>query len=65
MQERVVIWSSNPNSDDYKWFCSVVPAELGWQSSIVEGVQSRGYHLVYAGILTPELDVKYPEYAGV
>lgn len=65
MQERVVIWESYPGKGDYHWYCSVIPAELGWQSSIVESVESGGYNLVYAGVLTPELDAKYPEYAGV
>lgn len=65
MSERVVIWESYPGSGDYKWFTSIIPAELGWQSSIVNTVQSKGYNLVYAGVLTPDLDAKYPEYAGV
>lgn len=65
MYERVVIWESYPDSKDYKWFVSVIPVELGWQSSIVESVQSRGMNLVYAGKLTSELDVEYPEYAGI
>ena len=65
MQERVVIWESYPGSKDYKWFCSVIPVELGWQSSIVESIESRGYNRVYSGVMTPELDAKYPEYAGV
>lgn len=61
MQERVVIWESYPGSKDYKWFTSIIPAELGWQSSIAESVESRGFNLVYAGILKPELDKLYPE----
>lgn len=57
MKEQVVIWK-NLKGAGFKWFVSLHEIE-----TIKKEVVARGFEVVYAGALTPDLDAKYPEAA--